>query len=75
MGGGGWVCGATNRKLPNYKRFAKYNWLCRCEEAREDESHLVSGKCKVYGDLTSDDGLVQFFTAVLAKRDQLDNFL
>ena len=66
----------------NYKRFDKYNWLCRCEEAREDESHLVSGKCKVFGDLTeiysdltSDDGLVQFFTAVLVRRDQLDKFL
>ena len=66
----------------NDKRFAKYNWLCRCQQAREDEYHLVSGKCKVFGDLTeiysdltSDEGLVQFFTAVLARRDQLDKFL
>ena len=66
----------------NDKRFAKTNWLCRCEEAREDEFHLASGHCKVFGDLTeiysdltSDEGLVQFFTAVLARRDQLDKYL
>lgn len=64
------------------KRFAKTNWLCRCEEAREDELHLASGQCKVFGDLTeiysdltSDEGLVQFFTAVLERRDQLDKYL
>ena len=66
----------------NDKRFAKTNWLCRCEEAREDELHLASGQCKVFGDLTeiysdltSDEGLVQFFTAVLERRDQLDKYL
>ena len=66
----------------NYKRFAKSSCLCRCEEAREDESHLVSGRCKVFGDLTemytdltTDEGLVEFFTAVLTRRDQLDKYL
>ena len=64
------------------KRFAKTGGLCRCEEAREEEFHLVSGQCKVFGDLTaiytdlnSDEGLVQFFSAVLARRDQLDKYL
>ena len=39
----------------------------------------MSGQCKVYGDLsrklsdlTDDDTLVQLFTEVLARRDQLD---
>ena len=25
-------------------RFAKTNWLCRCLESRENESHIISGK-------------------------------
>ena len=64
------------------KRFAKSNWLCRCNGAQEDESHLRSGTCKVFGDiverfsdLSQDESLVQFFAAVLERRDQLDEFL
>ena len=64
----------------NDKRFLKTGGLCRCQESREDESHLLSGRCKVYGDLTegfndltADEELVQFFAAVLSRRDQLDN--
>ena len=62
-------------------RFAKSNWLCRCEEAQEDETHFRSGDCKVFGDiverfsdLSQDENLVQFFAAVLERRDQLDEF-
>ena len=61
------------------RRFAGSQWLCKCQEAREEEAHLLSGQCKVYGDLalqysdfTNDDNLVQFFNDVLARRDQLD---
>ena len=61
------------------KRFSKSNWLCKCEESRENESHLMAGQCKVYGDLTEkysdftdDNNLVQFFTEVLDRRDRLD---
>ena len=61
------------------KRFAKTNWLCKCKESREDETHIMSGQCKVYGDLTekypdftNDNSLVSFFTEVLARRDVLD---
>ena len=64
----------------NNKKYLKTGGLCRSEESREDESHLLSGRCKVFGgltlgfsDLTDDDDLVQFFTAVLSRRDQLDN--
>ena len=60
------------------RRFQKSSWLCLCKEAREEESHLMSGKCSVYGDLalkykdfSKDEVLVQFFTEVLARRDQL----
>ena len=50
-----------------------------CKEAREEESHMTSGQCKVYGDLThnfsnlnDDNNLVKFFSEVLARRDQLE---
>jgi hypothetical protein len=63
----------------NDRRFASSEWLCRCKEAREEESHLTSGRCKVFGDLKerfgdlhNDDNLVQFFQEVLARRDELD---
>ena len=55
--------------------------LCRCNEAREEESHLLSGQCKVFGDLagglsdfSNDESLIQLFSAVLARRDQLDEY-
>ena len=61
------------------RRFKKSDWLCFCKEAREDETHLTSGQCKVYGDLcenfsdlTDDESLIQFFTEVLARRDMLE---
>ena len=61
------------------KRFKKTDWLCKCLKAREDEAHLLSGRCSVYGDLTSkysdlssDDDLVGLFTDILARRDELD---
>jgi hypothetical protein len=64
------------------RRFAKSDFLCKCEESREEESHLLSGQCKVYGDLThkySDltdmDALVEFFKEVLARREELDKRL
>ena len=66
----------------NDRRFAHTNWLCKCQEAREEECHLTSGQCKVYGDLTekySDltdvNSLVQLFQEVLSRRDQLDKGL
>ena len=61
------------------KRFNKTEWLCRCKEYKEDESHIISGKCPVYGDLRTnfgdleeDKNLVSFFTAVLDRRDLLE---
>ena len=63
----------------NDKRFAMSAWLCHCKESREEESHLLSVHCKIYGDLTlkyrdltDDKSLVQFFNEVLARRDALD---
>ena len=31
-----------------HRRFAKSNWLCRCNTDREEEGHIVFGKCEVY---------------------------
>ena len=49
-------------------------------EEKEEESHITSESCKVYGDLTSqfgylkeDSNLVQFFYAVLDRRDSLED--
>ena len=62
------------------KRFKKTDWLCKCKESREDEAHLVSGQCSIYGDLTykysdlsNDDNLVGLFTDILTKREDLDS--
>jgi hypothetical protein len=60
------------------KRFSKTSWLCRCEAAKEEERHLTAGSCPVYGDLAeghdmeNDEELKEFFLAVLARRDALD---
>ena len=61
------------------KRFARTDWLCRCQAAIEDEGHIVSGQCPVYGglrtqfgDLGEDSNLVAFFTAVLDRREELE---
>ena len=63
----------------NDRRFASTEWLCRCLEAREEESHLTSRRCTVFGDLKErfgdlhdDENLVQFFHEVLARRDEID---
>ena len=60
------------------KRYAKTNWLCLCQNSREEEIHLKSGECTVYGDLThkysdlsSDDDLADLFREILARRELL----
>ena len=62
------------------RKYAKSDWLCRCKEDKEEESHITSGSCKVYGDLTSqfgdlkeDSNLLDFFNAVLDRRDNLED--
>ena len=64
------------------KRFEKTDWLCKCKESREDEAHLLSGQCSIYGDLTykysdlsNDDNLVGLFTDILARREELDRVI
>ena len=61
------------------RRFARSNWLCKCGKSREEESHLISGNCEVYGeirssysDLNDDKQLVDFFNEVLSRRDELE---
>ena len=60
-------------------RFYRTNWLCRCLEEREDENHLLSGKCNIYGSirekydkLDDDESLVKFFNEILEKREELE---
>ena len=59
------------------KRFARTNWLCRCGRAKEEEQHILSGNCEVYGEIRAaypnfndDEQLVKFFCEVLAMRDK-----
>ena len=61
------------------RQYAKTDWLCRCQQSSESESHLMGGLCKVYGDLNNDFGdlsennnLVDFLKAVLDRRDFLE---
>ena len=61
------------------RRFAKSDWLCRCKTVREEEGYITSGNCEVYGDLKSqfgdldeDRNLVDFFRAVLDRRNDLE---
>ena len=61
------------------RRFARTEWLCRCRKAKEDESHLISGNCEVYGEirakydsLNDDMDLVKFFNEILANREEID---
>ena len=53
--------------------------FCWCGEEKEEESHLISGDCEIYGDirrkygdLDDDNKLVKFFNEVLARRDELE---
>jgi hypothetical protein len=61
------------------RRFARTNWMCRCDQSKEDEPHLVAGKCTVYndirekyGDLTEDNELVKYFSEVMERREVID---
>ena len=61
------------------KKHEKTNWMCRCGSEREVEGHIIRGQCEVYGDLRSqfgdlqeDNNLVQYFQAVLDRRDSLE---
>ena len=61
------------------QKFAKSSWLCRCRGAVEEEGHIVSGHCDVYadlreqfGDLGEDKNLVDYFQAVLDRREEME---
>ena len=60
-------------------RFKKSNFLCKCYQCEENEAHLMSGKCPIYGnlkekfgDLQNDRNLTDFFSAVLERRESLE---
>ena len=64
---------------PNYLKYQKSNWLCQCTLSKEEERHLLSGHCPVYGDLcegrhlTKDEDLVGLFTEILGRRERLED--
>ena len=65
--------------IPTTRGLQKLTGFCRCKASVEDEGHIVCGVCSVYGglrtqfgDLGEDQNLVAFFTAVLDRRDELE---
>ena len=61
------------------KRFMRTNWLCRCGDQRESESHILE-ECLVYEDIRNeyenindDTQLASFFAKVLERRDLIDD--
>ena len=62
------------------RKFSHSEWLCKCGEEKEQESHLLAGRCKVYGDirekygeLEDEEDLVSFFMEVLERREELES--
>ena len=60
------------------RRFARTGWWCRCREAREEEEH-VRDSCPLYedireqfNDLSREEKLIEFFQAMLRRRDDID---
>ena len=67
------------RNYSQSKKFSKTYWMCQCLQTVEKEGHIVSGQYEVYGDLRfqfgdlqEDKNLVQYFQAVLDRRDILE---
>ena len=61
------------------RRFSHSEWLCYCGEEKEEESHLLGGRCRIYGDirdkygeLEDDEDLITFFNEVLERREELE---
>ena len=62
----------------NYKRFARTTGMCRCDEEKEDQSHIRN--CSFYTDITEkypyfddDENLVKYLHDVLMRRDAIEN--
>ena len=60
-------------------RYKRTDWLCKYGKAREEEKHLVSGKCQIYKDindrhkdLSSDEALLAFFKEILERQEELE---
>ena len=67
------------RNFSHNRPYANLDWLCRCKSVREEESHITSGSCEVYGHLKSqfgdfkeDKNPADFFWAFLDRRDKLE---
>ena len=65
----------------NYKNSSKYknsDGLCKCTQEKEQESHILSGNCDIYGDIrrkhlvNSDESLMRFFREVMQRREALE---
>ena len=65
--------------IPTIGGLQRLTGVAAAKKSVEDEGHIVSGQCPVYGDLRTqfgdlgeDENLVAFFWAVLDRRDELE---
>ena len=71
-------------KIPNLYEILKlknfnFCFFTCCRQAKETESHIISGECEIYGDIRNEfdnldslDDLIDFFGKILKKRDLLE---
>ena len=64
---------------PNSNKFKKSNWLCKCGIEKEQESHIIEGKCESYEDIRNkyddfenDESLLEYFKEVIQRREKLE---
>ena len=62
------------------RKYEKTDFMCRCNEAREDERHVTSRDCPVYADireqfseLDNNKDLMKYLKMVLARGDEIDS--
>ena len=60
-------------------KFKSSNWMCKCGQEKEQESHIIEGKCEAYKDiranydtLEDDENLLAYFKEVIERREKLE---
>ena len=63
--------------FPNKNKFKISNWLCKCGLEKEQENHIIEGKCSAYKDIRErhenleiDENLLEYFKEVMERRER-----
>ena len=62
----------------NSSKFKSSEGLSRCRKQKEQELHILSGSCEIYGyirqkhKISDDESLMNFFLEVLQRREELE---